>query len=86
MPYPPPLLPCYVFSSAEKLDLEQERPVWTPVAPMVTRRCTLGVAVVNGSLYAIGGFDGTNGLESTERFDPGKWTGWRRGEGGGATL
>ena len=56
--------------------------MWTPVAPMVTRRCTLGVAVVNGSLYAIGGFDGTNGLESTERFDPGKWTGWRRGEGG----
>ena len=63
-------------SSAEKLDLEQERPVWTPVAPMVTRRCTLGVAVVNGSLYAVGGFDGTNGLESTERFDPetGQWT------------
>lgn len=28
---------------------------------MEARRSTLGVAVLNGSIYAVGGFDGTTG-------------------------
>lgn len=38
---------------------------------MLSRRSTLGVAVLNGILYAVGGFDGTTGLETVERYDPG---------------
>ena len=35
-----------------------------PVESMLSRRSTLGVAVLNGCLYAVGGFDGTNGLDT----------------------
>ena len=39
---------------------------------MLSRRSTLGVAILNGQLYAVGGFDGTSGLEAVERYDPSK--------------
>ena len=52
----------------EKLDLD--RGVWAPVGNMLVRRSTLGVAVLGDKLYAVGGFDGTNGLETVERFEP----------------
>lgn len=54
--------------SVEKLDLD--RGAWAPVGNMLVRRSTLGVAVLGDKLYAVGGFDGTNGLETVERFDP----------------
>ena len=38
---------------------------------MLSRRSTLGVGVLNGELYAVGGFDGTNGLDSVEKYNPG---------------
>ena len=47
--------------------------MWSPVGNMLVRRSTLGVAVLGDKLYAIGGFDGTNGLETVERFEPCKW-------------
>ncbi len=42
---------------------------------MEARRSTLGVAVMNGLVYAIGGFDGSTGLSSGEVYDPktGMW-------------
>lgn len=43
---------------------------WTTVAPMPTARGGLGVAVVNGKLYAIGGFDGNQPLNVNEEFTP----------------
>ena len=44
---------------------------WVPVEPMLSRRSTLGVGVLNGELYAVGGFDGNNGLDSVEKYNPG---------------
>lgn len=37
------------------------RNMWSSVASMEARRSTLGVAVLNGMIYAVGGFDGTTG-------------------------
>ena len=46
---------------------------WTSLEPMPTSRSGLGVAVVNGKIYAIGGDGGSN---STEEYNPatGTWT------------
>ena len=33
------------------------------------RRSGVGLAVVNGQLYAVGGFDGTTYLKTVEQFD-----------------
>ena len=68
----------------ERLDVETER--WIPVEPMLSRRSTLGVAVLNGELYAVGGFDGNNGLDTVEKYNPGmegrrEREGEREGEG-----
>lgn len=40
------------------------------MAPMLTRRIGVGVAVLNRLLYAVGGFDGTNRLNSAECYYP----------------
>ena len=49
---------------------------WEVVSSMQTCRSRVGVAVLEGKLYAIGGFDGVNRLESAEVYDPEKnsWT------------
>ena len=39
--------------------------------PMLSRRSTLGVAVLDDELYAVGGFDGTNGLDTVEKYSLG---------------
>jgi len=54
----------------ERLDLDQGR--WVLMEPMLSRRSTLGVAVLNGFLYAVGGFDGTNGLDTVEKYNLGE--------------
>ena len=56
--------------SVEFLDLEKG--YWVPVESMLSRRSTLGVAVLKGELYAVGGFDGTNGLDSAEKYNFGE--------------
>lgn len=43
---------------------------------MEARRSTLGVAVLNQCIYAVGGFDGSTGLNSAECYDP-KLLEWR---------
>ena len=35
---------------------------------MEARRSTLGAAVLNGKLYAVGGFDGSTGLDTAEVY------------------
>lgn len=37
---------------------------WTSIASMQERRSTLGAAVLNDLLYAVGGFDGSTGKTS----------------------
>lgn len=36
--------------------------VWTSCPSMEARRSTLGVAVLNTVIYAVGGFDGASGI------------------------
>ena len=43
---------------------------WTNGASMPTARAYLGVAIVNDVLYAIGGFDGKNWLNTVEQYKP----------------
>ncbi len=49
---------------------------WTELPPMPTRRSHLGVGVLNGIVYAVGGSDGTTTFATVEAFDPatGRWT------------
>lgn len=49
-----------------------ETNTWTKVVPMLNRRCRLGVATLNGKLYACGGYDGNQFLRSVEMYDPNK--------------
>ena len=41
---------------------------------MASKRSACGVAVVEGSVYAIGGRDFSSRLSSVERFDGNSWT------------
>jgi kelch-like protein 18 len=43
---------------------------------MLSKRCRLGVATLNGKIYACGGYDGSSFLRSVEVFDPllNKWS------------
>jgi N-acetylneuraminic acid mutarotase len=43
---------------------------WATKTPMPTARGGLGVAVVNGKIYAIGGFDGVTQLAVNEEYNP----------------
>lgn len=49
---------------------EEDR--WEPVQLMSTRRIGVGVAVVNRLLYAVGGYDGGNRLNTVESYHPEK--------------
>lgn len=44
--------------------------VWSSVQEMESRRRYCRLAVLEGCLYAIGGYDGSNYQSSVERFDP----------------
>ncbi|KAI1231538.1 hypothetical protein IHE44_0007991 [Lamprotornis superbus] len=43
---------------------------WSPIANMLSRRSSAGVAVLEGMLYVAGGNDGTSCLNSVERYNP----------------
>lgn len=43
---------------------------WERCQPMRTTRSRVGVAVVNGLLYAIGGYDGQSRLSTVEVYSP----------------
>lgn len=46
------------------------------VAPMYERRCYVSVAVLDGLIYAIGGFNGYGRLKTAERYNTNtnQWT------------
>lgn len=50
---------------------------WAPGPALCARRSTLGVAVLGGTIYAVGGFDGATGLSSCEALEPGGGGTWR---------
>ncbi|XP_050416864.1 kelch-like protein 8 isoform X1 [Patella vulgata] len=56
------------FKSIECYDPRKNK--WFQVAEMNTRRRHVGVCSANGILYAVGGHDGTEHLNSGEVFDP----------------
>nr|7ONA_A Chain A, SAKe6AC [synthetic construct] len=60
------------LNSVEAYDPETDE--WSFVAPMTTPRSGVGVAVLNGRIYAVGGYDGSpdghTHLNSVEAYDP----------------
>lgn len=46
---------------------DARRNEWTRVAPMSTRRLGVSVSVLRGCLYAVGGSDGHNPLDTVEK-------------------
>uniref|UniRef100_A0A9J2PKI9 BTB domain-containing protein n=1 Tax=Ascaris lumbricoides TaxID=6252 RepID=A0A9J2PKI9_ASCLU len=56
------------FRSVEAYDWRRNR--WLSIGDMNVRRRHVGVVSAQGKLYAIGGHDGTNHLDSAECFDP----------------
>lgn len=56
------------LSTVEKYDTISGK--WIPVLPMAVQRSRVGVAILDGKLYAIGGFDGNVRLNDVERYDP----------------
>ncbi len=49
---------------------EEETGSWETKASMSTARGALGVAAVNGKIYAIGGYDGSQSLNLVEEYNP----------------
>lgn len=45
---------------------------WQEVAPLQNPRSELGIAMLDGFVYAVGGWDGSCRLETVERYDPTK--------------
>ena len=58
--------------------LSAEQKQWKSVSSMITRRSSVGVAVMNGLLYDVGGYDGVarQCLNSVEVYNPedDEWT------------
>lgn len=56
--------------SVECYDFKGEN--WYAVAEMNSRRCRAGVAVLDGLVYAVGGFNGSLRVRTVDCYDPGK--------------
>lgn len=63
----------FFFPSTKAADQQSG---WTTLSPMPTPRGALGVAVVDGKIYAIGGLNGNSPLNNNEMYDPisDQWT------------
>ncbi|KAK1148889.1 kelch-like protein 20 [Acipenser oxyrinchus oxyrinchus] len=55
-------------SSSALPALDPQNNSWSPVRPMRCKRNQVGLAVVDGILLAVGGFDGTTYLKSVEAY------------------
>eukprot|EP00102_Acyrthosiphon_pisum_P020373 XP_016657583.1 PREDICTED: kelch-like protein 3 [Acyrthosiphon pisum] len=55
--------------SVNMLDVSSQSPSWVPMADMLESRNELGVGVLDDCIYAVGGHDGYNALNSLEVFD-----------------
>lgn len=60
--------------SVECYDLKEER--WYQVAEMPSRRCRAGLSVINGKVYAVGGFNGSLRVRTVDVYDAAldQWT------------
>ena len=56
------------LDSVEKYNPESKQ--WSAVTKMSCARGGVGVAALGGRIYAVGGHDGTNYLNSVEAYDP----------------
>jgi kelch-like protein 18 len=56
------------LSTVEAFDPVSGR--WAQAEPMSMLRSRVGVSVMRGKLYAIGGYNGTERLSTVEVFDP----------------
>ncbi|KAF2368914.1 BTB/Kelch-associated [Trinorchestia longiramus] len=72
--------------SVECYDFKTEK--WSAVAEMPTRRCRCGLAVVDGRVYAVGGFNGSLRVRTVDVYDPASntWTGCANMEARRSTL
>ncbi len=65
------IIPIFIHSSDLKMSISgQTTDFWTTVASMQESRYALTASVVNGKIYAIGGFRGSSSLSSVEAYDP----------------
>ncbi|KAG7493391.1 kelch 10 [Solea senegalensis] len=55
-----------LFNRVSRLDLNTH--IWHEMSPLLYSRCYLSVTVLNGSIYAIGGFNGFSRLKSAEYY------------------
>lgn len=55
------------IASAEMYDPNLKR--WIELEPMAQKRCGVGLTTLGNSIYAVGGHDGTNYLNTIERYD-----------------
>lgn len=53
--------------SVECYDLTTER--WTSLAELPTRRCRAGLVVLDGRVYAVGGFNGSLRVRTVDVYD-----------------
>ncbi|KAK3607148.1 hypothetical protein CHS0354_034304 [Potamilus streckersoni] len=60
--------------SFECYDFKEDK--WSQLAEMPSRRCRCGVALVNGLVYAVGGFNGSLRVRTVDVYDP-KTDTWR---------
>jgi N-acetylneuraminic acid mutarotase len=69
------VLPAFNFPST-RAQATQNESAWTTMTPMPTGRGGLGVAAVNGKIYAIGGLSGDSPVNVNEMYNPGTnlWT------------
>lgn len=59
-----------IFKALSVLDLSGKKmPVWTGKCSMIERRCYVTSAVLDGVLYALGGFNQTRRLRRCERYN-----------------
>jgi N-acetylneuraminic acid mutarotase len=63
------LIHCFILSTISFPLANATEDSWATLEPMPTVRRRLGVAVVDGKIYAIGGFNGT-ALSTNEMYDP----------------
>lgn len=54
--------------SVECYDFKNDK--WYQVADMQHRRCRCGVAVMNGYIYTVGGFNGSLRVRTVDKYDP----------------
>jgi len=64
--------PCHVTNAVNAYDPRTD--TWSALPPMLSPRYNFAAVVLNGSIYAIGGWDGGAELASMERYDPGSNT------------